>query len=207
MFIRGKTYTSPVLPYGNIALSGQYTSNNQASEVPPYGTGSTPTSAYNNYVQMDIRDNTWYRIVMTVTNTGVNGTSGALTTWNKYITDSSGNVQHFVDVGYGSGATLPTPWYNGITTNYTEGSAGTDQRFSFPAAGTNSWIFGDDNGDSEPFYAKDFGFTDSVLSQAQVLALGGPQNSLTAIPEPSTLVLLGIGAASLLAYGWRRRAS
>jgi len=30
---------------------------------------------------------------------------------------------------------------------------------------------------------------------------------LTPVPEPSTLVLLGISVISLLAYGWRRRAT
>ena len=31
--------------------------------------------------------------------------------------------------------------------------------------------------------------------------------NLTTVPEPSNFVLLGIGAVSLLAYGWRRRRS
>jgi hypothetical protein len=34
---------------------------------------------------------------------------------------------------------------------------------------------------------------------------GQPWVIATAVPEPSTLVLLGIGAVSLLAYTWRRR--
>ncbi len=34
---------------------------------------------------------------------------------------------------------------------------------------------------------------------------GQPVTIATAVPEPSTLVLLGIGAVSLLAYAWRRR--
>ena len=31
------------------------------------------------------------------------------------------------------------------------------------------------------------------------------QEQMTTVPEPCTLVLLGIGAVSLLAYAWRRR--
>jgi hypothetical protein len=37
---------------------------------------------------------------------------------------------------------------------------------------------------------------------------GGPlamDDNLSSVPEPSTLVLLGIGAIGLLAYGWRKR--
>ena len=37
---------------------------------------------------------------------------------------------------------------------------------------------------------------------------GGPlalSDNLTSVPEPSTLVLIGVGAISLLAYAWRRR--
>ncbi|MGD0382214.1 MAG: PEP-CTERM sorting domain-containing protein, partial [Thermoguttaceae bacterium] len=43
--------------------------------------------------------------------------------------------------------------------------------------------------------------TDTIQSIA-----GGPSGStITAVPEPSTLVLMGIGSISLLAYAWRRR--
>jgi hypothetical protein len=203
MFIRGKNYgyPNPMWPYGNMGVSGQYTSNNQAAEVgSPYaGSSPNPASMYNNYVNMDIRENTWYRIAMTVTSTGGSGTSAGRTTWDKYITDQYGNVQHFIDYGYGPGAALPAVPFDGIATYYNDGNAGTDTRWSFPAAGSNSWIFGDNDGDSEAFYAKSFSFTDGVMSQAQILALGGPQN---AVPEPSTFVLLGMGIGLLL---WARR--
>jgi formylglycine-generating enzyme required for sulfatase activity len=52
-----------------------------------------------------------------------------------------------------------------------------------------------DNNRSNPFYP-----TDSYMYD-----VGFRVASAAATPEPSTLVLLGIGAVSLLAYGWKRR--
>jgi len=49
-----------------------------------------------------------------------------------------------------------------------------------------------------------FGINPSGQTDAFLLTLVTPQIAGT-IPEPSTLVLFGIGAVSLLAYGWRRR--
>jgi hypothetical protein len=48
---------------------------------------------------------------------------------------------------------------------------------------------------------------DSVLSAADVFALGGPKAPTTtsAVPEPSTLMVAGLGALGFVAYGLRRR--
>ena len=45
----------------------------------------------------------------------------------------------------------------------------------------------------------------TVLASTSSLNGAGNGFSVTTAPEPSTLVLLGIGAVSLLAYAWRRR--
>jgi peptidyl-prolyl cis-trans isomerase A (cyclophilin A) len=43
------------------------------------------------------------------------------------------------------------------------------------------------------------------MSTSQMISGGASGNATTPVPEPSVLVLLGIGISGLLAYGWRRR--
>lgn len=45
----------------------------------------------------------------------------------------------------------------------------------------------------------------SLITQPRSLAVFGPQAPNAAAPEPSSLMLLGMGLASLAAYRWRRR--
>ena len=56
---------------------------------------------------------------------------------------------------------------------------------------------------SDPYYFWD-GSIDDVRVYNRALS-ASEIGELHSIPEPSTLLLLGIGAVSLLAYGWRRR--
>jgi len=69
----------------------------------------------------------------------------------------------------------------------------------FPAyPGYHSLSFGDGNGSISEVAQ----FTQSAVD---LPSAGSDMLIATVVPEPSTLVLLGIGAVSLLAYAWRKR--
>ena len=90
----------------------------------------------------------------------------------------------------------------------TDTYTGLDGRWSLETTGSGikTWLFADDTTQSstEAGYVSRFCFDNAVLSAAQIAALGGPGQP---IPEPSAVVLLGIGVIGLLTYARRRRAS
>jgi fibronectin-binding autotransporter adhesin len=53
-------------------------------------------------------------------------------------------------------------------------------------------------------YALSIGETGTVVLSSGLSVPGAGSLATVAVPEPSTLALLGIGAIALLAYGWRR---
>jgi hypothetical protein len=61
-----------------------------------------------------------------------------------------------------------------------------------------STIYADVNGQTTPVYS----FSQPVSSIAYVSPYW---YGLSAVPEPSTIVLFGIGAVSMMAYAWRKR--
>ena len=63
-------------------------------------------------------------------------------------------------------------------------------------------IVGDPRWDTSQLYATGFVTFDSPAGATNLASMGMESS---AIPEPSTLVLLGIGAVSVLAWAWRRR--
>ena len=65
-----------------------------------------------------------------------------------------------------------------------------------------SWSQGDFNGDGQ-VDVNDLTILLTNFGQTLTASAGG----VSAVPEPAALALLAIGAAGLLAYAWRRRAS
>ena len=47
----------------------------------------------------------------------------------------------------------------------------------------------------------------ALVTNTPANGTGGIVYQITAVPEPSTFVLLGLGALGLLGYGWRRRSA
>jgi hypothetical protein len=65
-------------------------------------------------------------------------------------------------------------------------------------------LFGDEDGESMTGYLANYLFVDRAYTTAQITALGGPNAlGITVIPEPSSMLLAGLGLAA--AAAWRRR--
>ena len=81
--------------------------------------------------------------------------------------------------------------------------SGIDGRWSLYTSdhGEKTWLLTDDNGDTNPAYISSFLFANEALSATTIEGFGGADAD-GAIPEPTTLLLLGLGACLL-----RRRGS
>lgn len=84
-----------------------------------------------------------------------------------------------------------------------------DDRYALSAteSGDPTWLFADESTPAETGagYVSSFYFTDHLMSDSEIAALGGP-SAAGVVPEPGTLVLLVLGAVSLLAVRlWKRR--
>ena len=62
-----------------------------------------------------------------------------------------------------------------------------------------TWTTGDFTGDGR------VDFNDLTIVLTNYNATYGASSAVSAVPEPSGVALVGIGAASLLAFAWRKR--
>ena len=68
-----------------------------------------------------------------------------------------------------------------------------------------AYLLADESGDTTPGLIASYYFTDSVLTEAQVLALGGPTaGGFVPVPEPTGAVVAGFAAVGLMRLARRR---
>jgi hypothetical protein len=137
--------------------------------------GNTFSVGVNAYYGGAAAFDAWHRIAVTVAGDTVDNTS----TINYYI-DGTNVVSNAAYVG---------------TVN------------KFPVGSSGFLLFADNDSDFSAASLSAFYITDGVKSAAEIAALGGASAAGigSAVPEPSTIVVLLTGMISLLAYAWRRR--
>jgi hypothetical protein len=97
-------------------------------------------------------------------------------------------------------------YIDGVLVGSHPGITGTDGRWSLYTIDhlpDRGFLLTDDNGDTNAGFINSFYFTDEALDGAAIEAIGGP-TAQGVIPEPATLILLGLGASILSAYRRRR---
>jgi hypothetical protein len=105
-----------------------------------------------------------------------------------------------------SGISTATTYVNGtqVCSATYPGTGAAYNRFRIDSSGF--LLFTDDDGETSRGYLSAFALTDSVLTSAQIGALGGVSASgIMSVPEPGTVGLLTTGLVAIIAYAWRRR--
>ncbi|MHC4749447.1 MAG: LamG-like jellyroll fold domain-containing protein [Planctomycetota bacterium] len=86
------------------------------------------------------------------------------------------------------------------------GITGTDGRWALYTVDhlpQRTFLLTDDNGDTNAGFINSFYFIDQALDGAAIGAIGGP-TAQGVVPEPATVILLGLGASILSTYRRRR---
>jgi hypothetical protein len=172
------------VPFAQDSAANRVTYQYDVSPLPP-GTNRTTSSSDN--VSGSVRTLESHYIYDSNPGQATTITIRGLTVGYTYETD-------FYDIGSGSAGSQPITVRDGNLTVYTY-----DESYTGTGTGNGNVLR-----DVYTATATQYTYTFTPGSPTDTIYLYGFSNRFVA-PEPSTLTLLGIGAASLLAYAWKRR--